>query len=197
MTADNYQRGLERLVEYVTHIHEAESKRNDERWDRTEHKKRIEKVADELKKTADLLSGQSSELFDIEMAHDERRQPTKSVGINGWHSEENELLPSMEAIESLIRDLAESASSAAQRIPHPNTKRALPIAAKGLLHLRYECGFPKPVLSNNSEEVIDLGIVCKKASMVYSPERLRGALSLAIKDFDPTSAERWILELFQ
>jgi len=188
MTADEsppegYERGIRKLIELVSRIH------HNTEWNPTEQKKALEDAANKLEELAELLlSGPAA--YDLETAHDERGIPERVIGLDGFLIEQPESeWPSYQSIKWDIRELAMSARIAAERLPNPRKRHALEFAARGLLYLRHDYGFPRVTLSNDSADVSELERVCTSAGLVLSPERYRGALAESLKTFDPHFVE--------
>ncbi len=104
------------------------------------------------------------------------------------------------SIKSGLYCLAESARLTAKSLPDPREKSSIKFAALGFLHLRSWYGFPRPMLSNSSDDVDEFGRIwadiCESKNVPLSPERLRGALSDAFGEFDPHFWPPGIKELF-
>lgn len=63
------------------------------------------------------------------------------------------------------------------------------IAARVLLHIRYECDYPRPRKYNKGPEVQELKRICEAAGADLSEERLRGILADELEIFDPLYCE--------
>jgi hypothetical protein len=132
----------------------------------------MQKIAEQLEETANLLGEQGSAQFEIETFHDNIQDENGDSQHGSYQS-----------IKWQIRDLARSARSAMGTLPNPREKHALPFAAEALLYLREDCGYGPPALSNSDPAVEELHRLCRLASgSWYSPERLRGAISDALKN---------------
>ncbi|MFA7666364.1 MAG: hypothetical protein WCY32_09620 [Burkholderiaceae bacterium] len=169
-----YDHGVDRLVEWVKSVHESHGRRN---W--TETRRRYEAFAQRAEEFANLIA--EHEATDIEEVFE--RHETE-VGADGWPID-HEPATTMKVLKYQIQDLAASARTAASELPTARQKLALPMAAKGFLYLRYDYGFDRPALSNNSEDVRELGRICQLSGIVLSPETVRNALAEAIRTFDP------------
>lgn len=187
-----YDAGIARLIARVKLCHESEGEQT---W--TETRRRYEAFAERAEEFADLIF--DHEATDIEFVHDERGKPVKVPGADGWPVEiqDDPEWPTMQALKWRIRDLAESARIAAERLPGARERFALPMAARGLLHLRHDCGFSRPALSNESDDVCELDRVCRSAGIVLSRERLRGALSASLSTFDANFYDGFDLILYR
>jgi hypothetical protein len=192
----DYERGIGNLIKVVVRVHDASAGK----WSPTPLRHEISEIAIKLDKIADLLGHQGSAQRRIESVHDEPE--ARQIGLDGYPIEESPLNTKAGSYQETtwrIRWLADSAREAANRLPNPRQKRALPYAAMGLLHLRQRYDFPRPALSNNSEEVNELDRICRAAGIFLSRERLRGALAQALKEFDGyvRPGYEWISELFK
>ena len=183
-----YNRAFARLIQRVRALEQTERE-----WSPTPKRKRIEEVAAKLDELATYLEGHGSDQFDIEEEHN--RQPAPEVGPDGWPRAVERPWPSYKATVWHMRDLAASARRVADDLPSPRKKRALPFAALALLHLRYNHGYARPVLSDSSEDVFELKRLCEEAGIVLSDTRLRGALAEAFDSFDPTFCPYYIEDL--
>lgn len=174
-----YERGIDKLIEIVSRIHNSG-------WSPTESRKTIEAIAKKLEETAELLVSGSAQ-FDIETFHDERGIPEPVIGLDGYPIEQPTEWewPSYQSIKWDIRLLAESARLATEQLPDPRKKPAQEFAARGLLHLRHDYGFQRVSLYDNGIDVIELKRVCERAGIVLSRERYRGLLAESLKTFDP------------
>lgn len=187
-----YDAGIARLIARVRRCHESECEQT---WTAT--RRRYEAFAQRAEEFSELMA--EHEATDIESVHDERGEPVKVPGPDGWPVEiqDDPEWPSMQGLKWRIRDLADSARIAAERLPGAREKHALPMAARGLLHLRHDCGFQRPALSNESHDVCELDRVCRTAGIILSRERLRGALAESLKTFDSTFYDGFDLILYR
>lgn len=172
----SYEEGVVRLAKRVRLMNEAE-------YSPTPEKKAAEHIAAKLDELAALLKKQGSAQTGIEELHD--RPPIPGVGLDGMPVEPVDIGCSYKATTWHMRALAESAREYAKGLPNPRTKNALPFAANALLHLRYRHGFPRPTLYIEGQDVGELRRIVETAGMALSPERLRNALSDALREFDP------------
>lgn len=99
-------------------------------------------------------------------------------------------------IAAALQAVQESIQQHVDSLPHPKERRALPVAAHGLLHLYHVFDCPGPKLWNDSDAVRQLHRVCTKAGLGLSVERVRGALSEAWKRWKGSSLppELWDFE---
>jgi hypothetical protein len=173
-----YKRGLARLVERVRSLKDP--------WNTTVERKEVEKIAERLQEVAALLAASGFAQSHIEAVHAERGEPEVTFGFDGYPvTEEPFNFVSYLGTRLAIEELAASAREAADQFPDPRQKQALHFAATGLLHLRHVDGTTYPVLSNNSDDVIELEQLCKEAGIFLARETLRNALAHALKNFDP------------
>ncbi len=173
-----YEAGIQRLIQHLAAMQR-------DSFNPTPLRKRYELFAQRAEEFATLIAEFSAD--DLEDVHAERGRPVREIRADGHvvDVDHDPHWPSLETMRWRVRELAESARVAADRLPSPREKRALPLAVRGLLHLRYDHGFPRPTLSDKSEDVQELARVCEKAGIHLSPERLRGALAEELKTFDP------------
>lgn len=96
-----------------------------------------------------------------------------------------------------LRELAESARAAADRLPDPRRRSAVDHAALLFVHLHRMYGFDRPALSNKSAAVADFQSLLAEAGRPLSPERARGLLTTALRqlDLDPTAIPPEIFDL--
>ena len=155
---------------------------NESSFNPTVRKKELERIADHLEKTADLLN--SPGLLFLEAEFD--KDPPPEIGIDGWPLElEESNLGKFAGTIWRMRALAGTARNEARSLPNSRERPALPYAASCLLHLIYQCGMEKPTRYKDSPAVSLLGEICNSAKMPKSPETLLGALKKALDEFDP------------
>jgi hypothetical protein len=174
-----YEIGIARLIARVREVHEIDHSHS---W--TPRPRAYEQLAEKADEFAELMA--EFEGTDAEYVFD-RLDEAEQIGLDGWPVSEPEGGPEPGRYQGLkwrIRELADAARLAGKRLPGPRTKQALPIAARGLLHLWNDCGFSEPVLSDGSEIVGELNRVCCGAGIFLSRERLRGALAESLATFD-------------
>lgn len=143
-------------------------------WNPTPVRKKITEIVEQLEALAQRLQKGSSAHSAIEEVHRERYAVEGEAEWTAFNAAVGE-----------IAALAESARAAADRLPEPRRRPHLPWAADCLLHLRYLHGFPLPMLSDKSDDVIELQDVLAEAGIVLSAVRVRNLLSVALKSFDP------------
>jgi len=87
---------------------------------------------------------------------------------------------------TLLRGLQALAEKAAAiRAAPPLTRDpAVTLAAEGLVVLRHNFKRSRPTLYGDGPDVLELADICARAGVPRSPERLRNALSEALKHFD-------------
>ena len=155
---------------------------NESSFNPTERKKELERIADHLEKTADLLN--SPGLLFLEAEFD--KDPSPEIGVDGWPLESQESnLGKFAGTIWRLRDLADTARNEARSLPNSRERPALPYAASGLLHLMCQCEMDKPTRYKDSPAILLLGEICDSAKMPKSPETLLGALKKALNEFDP------------
>lgn len=170
-----------------------------EQFKPTKTKKAIKDIAQQIEALADLLATQGvahapevegedydplqgTAQFAIEAEHDQ--ESDAETGLDGYPAQLMNCRTSYKATVSLLLDLARSARTAAARYPAPRTKSALPMAALGLLHIRFAYDFPPPLLSLVSDDLKELERITAQAGIHLSPSALKGALFQAKKKFD-------------
>ena len=173
--ATDYEKGILRLVERVRELNDP--------WNSTERRKEIEGLADRLNALLRDLETPGAAQGEIEYEHDQ--PPAPEIGPDGLPTPGERWAPTYAATLHHMRALRDSAKRAAEALPGPRLRPALPFAALGLLHLRYRHGFERPRLSDSSPDVRELGRVCNAAGLFKSPEALRNALSKEMQSFDP------------
>ena len=174
-----YETGVDHLIKRIRALNKSD-------WTPTPKRKEAEALAVRLATLADFLDATGTLQLDLEELHDRPIPPL--VGDDGrsrpdamaesWHI-------SYQGMIWRLRDLAVSARRVATELPNPRAKAALPLAALVVLHLRYRHGFQRPTLYDAGEDVRAFKRVTDAAGMPLSIERLRGALSEALRDFDP------------
>ena len=173
----DYTESINRLIARVSAIHKAEKDTSH----RTSEARSYCDLADTLDKTAELLNDDRylylEEMFNqplgdyVDFDGKVTRGPFREVSYKG--------------IYWSLRDLAEFARRTAKDVPSSRKRFAAPFAAMAFLHILYEAGKPMPTLHDNSDATKALQELCEKAGVILSPERIRGLLSDALKDFDP------------
>ena len=174
-----YDTGVDHLVKRIRAL-------NESGWTPKPKRKEAKALAVRLATLADFLDATGTLQLDLEELHDRPIPPL--VGDDGrsrpdamaesWHI-------SYQGMIWRLRDLAVSARRVATELPNPRAKAALPLAALVFLHLRYRHGFQRPTLYDAGEDVRAFQRVTDAAGMPLSAERLRGALSVALRNFDP------------
>lgn len=180
-----YEAGIARLIERVREVHRLDQEHS---W--TPRRKEYEAFAERAEEFANLIAEQEGS--DTERIFDRRGD---RVGLDGWPVESEDV--TLQGLKWQVRELAAAARKAAQELPAPRTKQALPMAARGLLHLWHDCGRARPVLSDGSEIVGELNRVCFQAGIVLSRERLRGALADSLETFDRNYYDGFDLLLYR
>lgn len=182
-----YDECVSRLVKVVRDVSRAE-------WSPTPEKKRLLAIsarARELWQTLWLDEG-------LERAFDTRhREMAPVLDGDGRIAGESENEPTYAEVLNLLCQVAQVAESEAEKLPNSREKPALQIAALGFLHILYQAEQAFPALSNNSQGVREFSVILKRAGIVLSPERVRGALASAVDEFDPHTWPDGIAEIFQ
>jgi hypothetical protein len=178
----DYERGIFRLIEYVRQLSDTPSP--------TERRKAITAIADRLNAVLFDLETSGAAQGAIEDEHDQ--VPWPEVGFDGLPIPVPNWDVSYSATLGHMRALVDSAKRAADKLPNPRERNALPSAALGLLHLRIKHGFDRPRLSDTSPDVQELKRVCEAAGLFKSAETLRNALSKELQSFDPYYAPPWV-----
>ena len=171
----DYDQGISRLVARLQHM--------DGDWSPTPLREKIECIAVDLERLIDVLEADGVAQSQIELEHD--KEPPAGISPDGMPLPLPDSGFSYQVTIMRMRDLAGAARRAANALPSPRAKRALPFAATALLRLRYEHGFQKPAISDVSADVLELKRVCDLANLPKAPETIRNALSSALKTFDP------------
>ena len=173
-----YTRATEKLIARVCEIDRAE-------WSPTPARQECVRVAKALNEVADMLAANTQWMM-IEAVHKARGEPEVVTGLDGWpQTEESEYeWANYEAIKLQIRELAYSARLAAEELPDPREKHALPHAAMGLLHLLHWYGFPPATAYKDGSAVIELERIARKAGILRSREAYLKALKQCMKNFD-------------
>lgn len=172
----DYDKSISRLVDRVTKI-------NESTWTPTAEAKALNDLANKLDETAALLA--EHRWIYLEEAFN--ADPPADIGIDGIPIKNTEYRAGKYAsLYRGIEELAEFSRKEKALLPNAREKRAVKFAALGLLHVRYQCGYRRPSLYDQSEEVTALLTVCKQAKIVLSKERFRGVLKEALDAFEPT-----------
>ena len=178
----DYERGISRLVDYVRQLSDTPSP--------TEQRRAITALADRLNDLLFDLETSGAAQGAIEYEHDQAAPA--EIDFDGLPTPAPKWGVSYSATLGHMRDLVSSAKRAADKLPNPRERNALPFAALGLLHLRIKHGFDRPRLSDTSPDVQELKRVCEAAGLFKSPETLRNALSKELQSFDPYFAPPWV-----
>jgi hypothetical protein len=186
----DYEQGIARLIALVKEI---EGGKGAVKWSPTPSREALLAIADRLAELRCDLETPSSATFDIENEHDKEYPP--QVGVDGMPIPTEPWGCSYAATLMHMRELEASARRAAAALPDARTRNALPTAALGLLWLRLEHGYGRPRLSNDSDDVKELGRVCESAGLHKSPVTLRNALSKALEAYDPHQMPPWAWEV--
>lgn len=152
-------------------------------WSPTPLRNELLDIQKRLVELVDCLDGQGVAQFDIEEEHDQ--VPPPAIGKDGLPVAQPSYGVSFKATLWHMRELADSANRAAEKLPGSRERLAIPFAALALVHLKYWHGETLPKLSNTSHAVVELGEICEKAGKPRSAEVMRNCLSAALKDFDP------------
>lgn len=121
--------------------------------------------------------------FGIEEEHD--KEPLRLIGRDGYSTPAPDFSCSYKATLMHMRELADSANRAAENLPDPRRRFALPFAAMGLLHLKAWHGHKVGAIDVFSRAVEQLQAICIDAGITLSNEALRNALSVEFNQFDP------------
>jgi hypothetical protein len=164
-----------RLIERVRVI-------NESKYNPTEDKKELEKLAQHLDKTAEILNGVKWIYLQAEVEKD----PPPEIGVDGWPIEpvESNLGIFAGAIWRLSR-IAMAARAEATALPNPRKKHALPYAARTLLHLMYECEMGFPSHYEHAPGNLILVEICAAAKMPKEPGTCLHELKKAMEEFHP------------
>lgn len=182
----DYDKCISRLIDLVARI-------NTSTWTPTPESKALGELANKLDQTASLLA--EHRWIHLEEAFN--ADPPPDIGFDGMPIKNTEYRAGKYAgLYRGIEELAEFARKEKEKLPNARKKRAVKVAALGLLHVRYQCGHGQPSLYDQGEEVTALLGICEKANMVLSRERLRGLLKEALDTFDPTFCSNEIAEIF-
>ena len=115
--------------------------------------------------------------------HDKER-----IGLDGWPVpiESDETRCSYGKTLTALFDIQETTRHVIETLPHPKSKKALPMAASGILHLYVEYGCDRPAIHADSRAVKLLEEVCVAAKMKpYSRDHLKAVMRKALNEFDP------------
>lgn len=171
----DYHQRLDRLVAQVRWL-------NEDPWSTTPVRKDAEAIADDLDGVVRNLRANGDAQWLIGSEHD--RAPDET-GLDGWPEPLESFDVRYDEVVYHMERLAASARRAIAPLPNSRVRRALPFAALGVLLLRHTYEMPPAVLSNHSDDVVELEFVCDAAGMHQKIETLRNALSEALKVFDP------------
>lgn len=170
-----YDEGVTRLIVQV--------RRMDGDWSPTPLRNELLDIRRRILELAELLDEQGVAQFDLEEEHDQDPQPI--LGADGLKVDQPQYGAGYKATLWHMRDLADSAQRAANKLQGSRQRIALPFAALGLVHLKYWHGEKLPKLSNTSPAVLELSEIFTKAGKPRSIESTRNFLAAALKDFDP------------
>lgn len=104
-------------------------------------------------------------------------------------------LARIKSLHEQLVELERSISEAMQELPRRKEKGALGMAALGVIFLFKEAALDVK-LSNDGDAARLLGVVCTRAGLQYSPERLRSALKAALH-YHKTSGDLLPIELWE
>lgn len=175
VSVSTYDEGVARLIEQI--------RRMDCDWSPTPLRNELSAIEKRLRELVDLLDGLGVAQFDLEEEHDQ--DLPQIVGADGLKVDQPKYGAGYKATLMHMRDLADSARRAAEKLPGSRERLALPFAALAMVHLNYwhDKGLPK--LSNTSPVVLELSEIFTKAGKPRSIESTRNHLSAALKEFDP------------
>lgn len=151
-------------------------------WTSTPIRKDLENLIAEIERVRQKLDDVSTTSLLIS-THDEER-----IGLDGWPIpiELDENRCSYRKTLAALFDINETARRVIETLPHPKSKKALPMAAFGILHLYVEYGCNKPAIHAESRAVELLEEVCLAAKMKeYSRDHLKAVMRKALNEFDP------------
>lgn len=183
----DYEKYKFRLINLVRQLHESD-------WAPTPEAKRLDALVNQLETTVSELSDCRwmflEEAFNSDL-------PTET-GVDGWPVKQLEDRAGRFGILCCrLRELAALARSEKENLPNARFRPAGKFAAKGLLHVMYECGLPRPSMYDDGDAVIELEKVCKEAGIFLSRPTLRGLLSKAFEEFDPCHVDSRIAEILK
>lgn len=170
-----YKEGVARLIERMRLM--------DGDWSPTPLRNELLDIRKRLLELVQLLEGQGVALSDLEEEHD--KEPSLIIGDDGLPIDQSNYGVNYKATLWHMRDLADSAQRASEKLPGARERLAIPFAALALVHLKYWHGENLPKLSNNSPAVLELSEICTKAGKPRAIESIRNNLSSALRDFDP------------
>lgn len=170
---DTYERGIERLIACVENQNTTDRKKISFAGlsaELNDAAQRIDTLA------AWLNDGGAAQAF-LQEQHEERSRLTPRA----------DRPPNYLTVRWGLLALADSARAAADSLPDARKQNALPTAALGMLYLRHRhrIALSSKPLSDTSREVKELCRICRKAGMWLTAETVRGALSKALREFDP------------
>ncbi|MCY0389129.1 hypothetical protein OVY01_18445 [Robbsia sp. Bb-Pol-6] len=156
-------------------------------WTPTPLRNDLTDLADQLEALTARLQTPGAAQDDIERIHDAKSRPFIAPDEEGYPMAvlANHGRLSYAGTLGALDDLVQSARDAIAALPDPREKPAIGFAALQFLHLRFDFERWPVALSNDSSTVTEFGTMCASAGLVLSPERYRGALSAALKGFDP------------
>ena len=182
-TMFDYESSVERLIVRVALMREAE---RDTEW-RKREAEFYRGLAENICEAAESLTddGNQDRLKHLEFVFN---QPLPGrVGLDGFYEGERYTPRAVQyqGLVSALRELSDTAKSMADDVPSTRQRTAGPFAAMAYLHIRNQSERRRPVLSNDSEEVLELLEILKKSNVFLSPVTVRGLLTDALKTFDP------------
>lgn len=180
-----YDQGKQRLTEYVRNLKEP--------WNPTPLSREINGLADRLESVLRELETPSASQFDIECEHDKPEQ--QPIGLDGLPIEMPDWRCSYQGTLLHMRELLASARRTAEGLPNPRKRYALERAATGVVWLFYEHRQQIPKLYEGGDGVRELAAICEAAGIAKSAGAYRGALSVAIKEFDHHMVPGWLVDL--
>lgn len=174
-----YETGLAKLAERVRQINESD-------WSPTPERKECERIAKLLAETATALKSTTARTT-IDSTHKALGAPVIVTGLDGWPVEHAPYYfdwPESRTIVAHMELLAESAQQAADELPDPRYKHALPHAAMGLLQLRLWYDLPPATVYIDGDANLDLQHVGQLAGLALSPAAYLKALRVSVSEFD-------------
>ncbi len=162
-------------------------------WSPTPEVRRLKSLIEDLEAMANRLGGQ--EWLYLEAAHD--ADSLVEYGLDGYPIDPGiSNVGRFAGVRFGLQELAKTARAQLEELPSARERNEVPHAAQLFLHLRYECGMPRPTLYEGGEAIMEFTRLCEVANVYLSPERIRNILSEALKTVDahlPPSGLTYVL----